>query len=901
MLYVETSAVGGSGAAGLVRAYRRISRRRRRKALEFGGSVASAGSKTWDERRLRTAASAGLRVAAILVASATLIAGVHAAEAGLPRADSLVPPYPAPQKRYAPIAGSPTRPERTPAAKSAADADGRMLMEARELVYDYNKEIVTALGAVDVYYQGRALQADRIVYDQKKNRVKAVGKVKLTETNGNVVYADAMDITDDFKDGFIEPLRIETVDRTHIAAARGRREGGKLSVFDRGVYTACEPCRENPEKPPLWQIKAKRIIWREDEKTIYYENATFELFGYPIAWLPFFQTPDPTVKRRSGVLAPRLQRSGNAGYGLEVPYYWVLSPTSDVTLAPVFTTKQGVLLKGEYRQQLIDGAYSIRAAGIHQLNVSEFDDKVPVFVEGPNGKLKKSGYEDAGLTIGPGDERERWAFTTKGAFDINEKWSWGWDINAVSDKWMRSDYDLWGSRLDATSTLYLQGQGDRSWFEARGYQFYGMTRYDQQDRLPWVAPVVDYNYTLEDPVAGGELSFNLNATSVHREESDFARTRMRTNRMDNALVGAAGTYSRISGDMQWRRRFIDPIGQIFTPFAFARGDMIYTDPDSDPRMGPFLDARQDAVFRGMAGVGMEYRFPFIAETSHGAHQIEPIAQVILRPNETEIGRLPNEDAQSLLFDETVLFAWDKFSGYDRIEGGSRFNAGGQYTFTSDTGGTFSVLAGQSYHLFGKNSFDELDATRTGDNTGLESDRSDYVGGMTIAPNSRFSFASHLRMDEDSFKIRSAEFAGRAVFERVQANVIYGRYDEQPLQGFDRIREGVLSGARVYVRPDVYVEGGARYNIDYKVFDRTQIGFGVNDIQDCLSLGFTYIRDVDNSNESIRLSQVDHRFLLKVDLRTLGGGSFSSRTSSNDEVDGFGSSGAGSSGFGSLAP
>lgn len=852
-------------------------------------------------RRLRSTAAVGLRAAVLIVASAALIAGAHAAEAGLPPADSLVPPYPMATKPSKSIGPAPTRPARTPEAKSAADADGRMLMEARELVYDYNREVVTALGAVDVYYQGRALQADRIVYDQKKNRVKAVGKVKLTERSGDVVYAESMDITDDFKDGFIEPLRVETVNRTHLAAARGRREGGKLSVFDRGVYTACEPCRENPEKPPLWQIKAKRIIWREDEKTIYYENATFELFGLPIAWLPFFQTPDPSVKRRSGVLAPRLQRSSNVGYGLEVPYYWVLSPTSDVTLAPVFTTKQGVLLKGEYRQQLIDGAYMIRAAGIHQLNVSEFDDKVPVFVEGPNGKLKKSGYQDAGLTIGPGDERERWAFTTKGAFDINEKWTWGWDINAVSDKWIRSDYDLWGSRRDAVSSLYLQGQGDRSWFEIRGYQFYGMTRYDQQDRLPWVAPVVDYNYTFEDPVAGGELSFNMNATSIYREDSDFARTRTRLHpRPDNALVGAAGTYSRISGDVQWRRQFIDPIGQVFTPFAFVRGDMIYSDPDNDPRMGPFLDSRQDALFRGMAGVGLEYRYPFIAETSHGAHQIEPIAQLILRPNETKIGRLPNEDSQSLLFDETVLFAWDKFSGYDRIEGGSRANVGGQYTFTTNAGATFAVLAGQSYSLFGKNSFDELDATRTGDETGLETKQSDYVGGLTIAPNSRISFASHLRMDEDSFKMRSAEFAARAVFERFQANVIYGRYDEQPLQGYDRIREGVLTGARVYVKPDVYVEGGTRYNVDYKVFDRTQIGFGVNDIQDCLSLGFTYIRDVDNSNESIRLSQVDHRFLLKVDLRTLGGGSFTSRTSSNDEQDGFGSTGFGTSGVGAPA-
>ena len=43
------------------------------------------------------------------------------------------------------------------------------------------------------------------------------------------------------------------------------------------------------------------------------------------------------------------------------------------------------------------------------------------------------------------------------------------------------------------------------------------------------------------------------------------------------------------------------------------------------------------------------------------------------------GVLPNEDSQSLVFDTTTLFQRDKFSGYDRIEGGTRLNAGLRYS------------------------------------------------------------------------------------------------------------------------------------------------------------------------------------------------------------------------------
>ncbi|MFD1702689.1 LPS-assembly protein LptD [Methylopila henanensis] len=751
------------------------------------------------------------------------------------------------------------------------DPNARMLMEAKELVYDYNTEVVTAVGPVDIYYDGRALQAERVIYDQKKNRVRAAGNVKLTERDGNIVYADSLDLTDDFRDGFVDSLRVHTTDRTRFAAARGRREEGKLSVFDRGVYTACEPCRENPEKPPLWQIKAKRIIFREDEKMVYYEDATFELWGQPIAWLPFFSHPDPSVKRKSGFLAPSVGHASDLGYTLETPYFWAIAPNMDATLSPMFTSKQGVMMKGEFRHRLIDGAYSIRAAGIHQLDADEFNDKLDS--SDPNS-----------LTVGPGDKKNRWAFSTDGRFAINDKWTFGWDVSLYSDKWVRGDYSLWGSSRTAVSTLYLQGQGDRSWFDLRGYHFYGMTRYDRQDRLPNVAPVLDYNYVFEDPVQGGELAFNLNATSLYREESEYRRGRLGVGpRNDVAVIGAAGTYSRLSADAQWRRRFIDPIGQVWTPFAFVRGDLIYTNPDDDARLGPFLDNGQDALLRGMAGVGLEYRYPFVAQSSYGTHQIEPIAQILLRPNETNIGDLPNEDAQSLTFDDTTLFAWDKFSGYDRVEGGSRANVGLQYTLTMNSGAMFNVMFGQSYHLFGRNSFAKggLDATRTGLDSGLETTRSDYVAGFTIVPTTNFALGTHFRFDEDSFAVRSAEIEGRATLDRFQANVAYGRYDRQAKLGYDDIREGVLAGARVFVTKDLYVGGGARYNFDRNEFDRTQVGFGVNNIQDCISLAFDYIREYDVDTSASRLDSIDHRFLLRVDLRTLG--SVSASTSSSSDV------------------
>src|SRR6202000_1699437 len=105
----------------------------------------------------------------------------------------------------------------------------------------------------------------------------------------------------------------------------------------------------------------------------------------------------------------------------------------------------------------------------------------------------------------------------------------------------------------------------------------------------------------------------------------------------------------------------------------------------------------------MPTIGLEYRYPFINVQPWGSTTGEPIAQVIVRPNEPYSGKLPNEDAQSVVFDTSSLCSVDKFSGYDREEGGGRANVGAQVTTQFNQGGSIVAVVGQSYQLFGLNS------------------------------------------------------------------------------------------------------------------------------------------------------------------------------------------------------
>ncbi len=132
---------------------------------------------------------------------------------------------------------------RTALPEQQADDDAKLYLSSNQLVYDRDNKKVTATGAVKINYKGHKLVADNVTYDQASGRLIANGKIEVVEPDGNKIYADKMDVTDDFGQGFINSLRIETTDDTHIAAESGQRVNSTVFVLQNGVYTACNPAR----------------------------------------------------------------------------------------------------------------------------------------------------------------------------------------------------------------------------------------------------------------------------------------------------------------------------------------------------------------------------------------------------------------------------------------------------------------------------------------------------------------------------------------------------------------------------------------------------------------------------------------------------------------------------------
>ena len=804
--------------------------------------------------------------------------------------------------------------------KSSASKNGvkeQALVQADELAYDKDNDRLSARGHVQLYYQGRVLQADTVTYDRKADRVLAEGHAKLTEADGTVAYGEKFDLTGDFKSGFIDSLRSDTADKTHMNARRVERAEGETTVFERGTYTACEPCKDDASKPPTWQVRAKRIIHKNDEQTIYYEDATVELWGMPIAYMPWFSSPDPSVKRKSGVLAPKYSTSTSRGFGLSVPYFFALAPDYDLTVTPTYYTRQGLLGEAEWRQRFINGSYDIRAAGIFQQDQSAF----------------------APAPYGPGSRDFRGLVESDGTFYLNEHWKYGWSLSLMTDRWFLQDYQLPSENMNAwyfkekASTVFLTGQADRGYFDMRSIFFQPLTRNDLQSQQPVVGPLIDYNKVIPiDPKKsngiGGEVTIDANFTNLNRDIAAYQSVGARqldstvglydvcsnyANRSDCLLRGIGGDYARATLNLSWKRNLVDPLGSLWTPFTFAHVNGAVLDLNTSNSANYLNSSAQDisnqyqtnfvgsqnTSFRGsiVPGVGMEWKYPLISRNAWATQILEPIAQIIVRPNEPTSSALVNEDSQSLVFDDTNLFEWNKFSGYDRFEGGTRANYGAQYTASFQNGGYVNALVGQSYQLAGRNSFNSPDAANIGLQSGLDTRASNYVTRVAIAPTSMFAFIAKTQLDPTNFDLKRLDLMANGKFGAVELGVQYARYDAQPLIGFNERREGLSTTAKYKFDDKWFATGNVVFDMSRHLyndlygghaplFSLAGLGAGAGYSDDCLALSVNYTsiyQDNGTGTTPVRNQTV----LVQLQLRTLGDTSVKSNLSNVPYTDGIG--------------
>ncbi|WP_336279046.1 LPS-assembly protein LptD [Bartonella sp. CB175] len=717
------------------------------------------------------------------------------------------------------------------------------LLAADELIYNRDTNIISAQGNVQIEYDGNKVVAKKVTYNQKTGRIIAQGDVEIIQKNGNKIYSNQIDMTKDFGEGFVSSLRIDTASNIHFAAESARRNNSQITIFDNASYTACEPCSYKTDKEILWKIKARKIIWNGAVKKIRFENSRFEVFGTPIIKLPTFEIYDPTVKRASGVLIPHFFYTDYLGIGIKNSYFWNLTPHYDFTLSSTVYTQQGLLTEGEWRQRLETGNYNIRFAHIYQIRPHNFDNNAI----------------DA-------QYKNRYMLATKGDFRINSRWTYGWNILTQSDRDFSRTYKLENyNNPTQLSQLYLNGLAGKNYFDMRFYHFkiqdmLNNTYNERSSQQARVFPRINYSFIPNDSVYTGLLSFHSNMQSIYRRHTDPSSIDWNNHPIQAArLSGIARNNFRLTSELEWKKRFNTHSGLILTPILALRTDIITTNAHENHANHTINSS--SSTIRGMATAGLELRYPFLITSSSSTHIVEPIVQIFIRNNEQNIGQVPNEDAQSFIFDATTLFQRDKFSGYDRVEGGTRTNIGLRYSGNLNHDWSLNGLIGQSFHLAGKNSFSRKNFINVGIHSGLEATRSDYVAMLGANHKSGLSLEFRGRFDHKTGKIRRSEIEASQKWKNFWASAQYAYIPGQHNYEYSQNRQEISFQTGIKLANYWSIGSNAGYDLVSGNFIKR--GINLNYANECFDLTLGY-QQVINPGKTTPLQN----FNFSLSLRTI---------------------------------
>lgn len=726
-------------------------------------------------------------------------------------------------------------------------------LEADELINDEGASLLTALGEVEGRYQDRTLRANRVDYNLETGKVLATGDVVLIDATGDVQYADKLELSDELQAGTAANFTARlSSGATTSARFVTRADDGEFELFN-VTYTACEICKnsDGQNQKPTWRLRARRVKQDDASRTVRYRDAVIELFGLPVFYTPYLAHPDPSQDRASGLLIPTVGTSGSRGLTYVQPYYWAIDDYSDATITPRLYSKVNPALDIQARRRFHTG----------DIKFSGSFTRATAFDRNGDGLDDPTRFTDpTNAENGPELSSH---FFLDGYFKPSKIWSYGYTVMLQTDDTYLDRYGITSTFKNNglveneprrnTTQAFIAGQGKnfRVSAIAAGFQdlnsrfieseetgLIDVTR-DDNSVLPIIAPKIEGEYYISDPVIGGRARVFGDMTYLTRE--------------------TGSDYGRASVGLDYSKTWITGPGLEVKPFAWGRFDNYEIETPSEES----IDFRRTV---GQAGVDL--RYPFIRRGKSVDLVIEPRALFTESFGNSKLdnffdpvsGNFLFEDGASPDLDPALLFEPNKADGFDFFQEGRRLDVGARVAALWDLRGReseVSIFAGRSYSDGVTNEF--------GLESGLSGANSEYIASLDLNIGGFLQSNSWVRYDED-----------RKVLSRIDSTVsasskyltVSGRYYRlNSPQGSIRIAntpQEELSG-KITVTPFGGWSLGysAVRDLSDDVTRSQQASIGYKD--DCTLIELFYEkRDFDND-----LIRNDSEFGIRLTLSTLG--------------------------------
>ncbi len=538
-------------------------------------------------------------------------------------------------------------------------ADPPALLVADKVFITRERKLI-AEGNVEAYQGETKLTARKITYDRETGQLTIEGPIRIDERGTSTLLADSAELDSGFQNGILKSARLVFEQQVQIASVQATRAGGRYTQFSKVTATSCHVCENG--KPPLWQIRARKVTHDQVKQQLYFEGAQFRVLDVPLFYFPVLRLPDPTLDRATGFLVPSIRTTSQLGTGVQVPYFFKIGDHKDLTLTPYVSDKT-TTLGFRYRQAFRNGRIDVEGAYTQ-------DDLLP--------------GQDRGYLF------------ARGRFNLKNDFKLRFDLRATSDDSYLADYGL--PDLDRLrSEISLERIKRDTAFRTRFIHYKSLRDREPQDLIPSRVFDLDYRKRYFPTQLGGEVRLGFIAHNHERTS-------------DQDIIGR--DVARATFDAEWLKSWIWNSG---LRADWRIGASVDTFNIRDDSQFP------DRITRSTPRTAFTLRYPMVKREKSGATQhLEPIAQIgWTHVTNTDV---PNDESNFQEFDQGNLLSLSRFPAEDHREDGStavvglnwaRYNPDGweafatigqvfrnkadpEFTLTSGLQGTSSdlLLAGQ---------------------------------------------------------------------------------------------------------------------------------------------------------------------------------------------------------------
>ncbi len=453
------------------------------------------------------------------------------------------------------------------------------------------------------------------------------------------------------------------------------------TIVKKGIFTSCAG---NNNCPP-WSITSKEIIHYKKQKEIHYKHAWLRLYNTPVFYFPKFFHPDPSVERKSGFLIPTFGDSKNLGASVNVPYFHVISESSDLTFKPRFFSTSEFLLQSEFRKETKNSSH------IADFSINKDEDK--------NGTKTH--------------------FFSNSIFNLDQNFFDNSKINLKLEKVSNDDYTKVYS-LESTSPIIKDTNILENIFEFSG----------SRDDL-------DFNLSFESYESMNKLNSDK-YEFVYPNYSLSKAIDLETDLIESLDFSSFGNQKKFSTNIYEATQVNDLIltsSKFVNKFGFNnRLKSIIKNVNSDANNSSKLKEKKQSELLTLISYDLE--LPLIKEDGDFMNLIIPKLSLRFSPNDSK-----NLKDENRLLTSDNIFSLNRIGFNETIEGGGSLTLGLDYEKKNQKNGhLFDAKVATVFR-------DELNENLPTSST-LGKKQSDFVGELRYIPNSKFEFDYNFSVDND---------------------------------------------------------------------------------------------------------------------------------------------------------